>query len=128
MSTATATAGLAAAPAATPLSDGDYHRLTAAVLASIESTVDRWLQDDVIDIDSHRTGGLLELVFPDRSRIIVNTQPPLHELWLASRAGGYHFRHEQGRWVDTRDGGDFYAALSREASAQAGMRLEFTPD
>ena len=110
------------------LSDAEYHRLTSAVLARLEHLADRWLQDDVIDIDTQRTGGLLELLFPDGSRIVVNTQPPLHELWLASRAGGYHFRHEQGRWVDTRDGGDFYVALSREASAQAGIRLEFTPD
>jgi CyaY protein len=114
-----------AVPPATPLSDGEYHRLTAAVLAAIEATVDRWLQDDVIDIDSHRTGGLLELVFPDRSRIVINTQPPLHELWLASRAGGYHYRHVAGRWVDTRDGTEFHAALSREASAQAGRPLVF---
>ena len=126
MSTATAPAGHAAAPAATPLSDGEYHRLTAAVLASIEATVDRWLQDDVIDIDSHRTGGLLELIFPDRSRIVINTQPPLHELWLASRAGGYHYRHVAGRWLDTRDGSDFFATLAREASAQAGRPLAFT--
>lgn len=125
MSTATAPAGHAAAPAATPLSDGEYHRLTAAVLASIESTVDRWLQDDVIDIDSHRTGGLLELVFPDSSRIVLNAQPPLHELWLAARAGGYHYRHVAGRWLDTRDGSDFFAVLSREASAQAGRPLVF---
>jgi iron donor protein CyaY len=70
------------------------------VLASIEATVDRWLQDDVIDIDPQRTGGLLELSFPDGSKIVVNTQPPLQELWLA--AGGYHFRCEAGRWVDTK--------------------------
>ena len=108
------------------LTDADYHRLTSAVLAAIESTADRWLQDDVIDIDTQRTGGLLELVFPDASRIVINTQPPLQELWLASRAGGYHFRHEQGRWLDTRDGGEFFAALSREASAQAGRPLQFT--
>jgi CyaY protein len=107
------------------LTDAEYHRLTAGVLSAIEQTIDRWLQQDVIDIDAQRTGGLLELVFPDRSRIIVNTQPPLHELWLASRAGGFHYRHLQGRWVDTRDGSDFHAVLSREASAQAGVPLRF---
>lgn len=107
------------------LTDAEYHRLTAGVLSAIEQTIDRWLQQDVIDIDAQRTGGLLELVFPDRSRIIVNTQPPLHELWLASRAGGFHYRHVQGRWVDTRDGSDFHAVLSREASAQAGVPLSF---
>ena len=114
-------------PDATPLSDADYQRSTAALLASIEAAADRWLQDDVVDIDTHRTGGLLELVFPDDSRIVVNTQPPLQEIWLAARAGGYHYRHAQGRWLDTRDGSEFFDALSRHASAQAGRELRFSP-
>jgi CyaY protein len=111
--------------APTALSDADYQRLTAAVLAAIEAMADRWLQDDLIDIDTHRTGGLLEMAFPDGSRIVVNTQPPLHELWLASRAGGYHFRHVAGRWLDTRDGSEFFQTLSREATAQGGLALMF---
>ena len=92
----------------------------------MESTLDRWLQDDVIDIDSQRTGGLLELSFPGGSKIVLNTQPPLHELWLAARAGGYHFRWADGAWRDTRDGTEFFARLSREASAQAGKALDFS--
>lgn len=109
------------------LTDSEFHRLAFAVLASIEAAVDRWLQDDVVDIDSQRTGGMLELTFPDHSKIVVNTQPPLHELWLAARAGGYHFKFVNGRWADTRDGGDFFDALSRCASAQGGLTLRFTP-
>ena len=121
---------LAAPPSAEPalsaaLSDTEYHRLTSEVLAAVEATTDRWLQDDVIDIDSQRTGGLLELSFPDRSKIVINTQPPLHELWLASQAGGFHFRWNGQRWVDTRDGSEFFAALSREASSQGGQSLRF---
>ena len=116
-------------PEATPLSDADYQRRTAAVLAAIEAAADRWLQDDLIDIDTHRTGGLLELVFPDDSRIVINTQPPLQELWLAARAGGYHYRHVSGRWLDTRDGSEFFDALSRHASAQGGVELQLAaPD
>jgi CyaY protein len=114
-------------PAATPLAEADYHRLAHAVLSAVEATVDRWLDDDVVDIDTHRTGGLLELAFPGGSKIILNTQPPLQELWLAARAGGYHFRHVQGRWLDTRDGVDFFERLSDNASAQAGKPLRFEP-
>jgi CyaY protein len=113
---------------ASGLSDSDFHRLTDQVLAGIEATIDRWLQDDVIDIDVHRTGGLLELTLPGGSKIVINTQPPLHELWMAARAGGHHYRHDQGRWVDTRDGTEFFAALSRCASDQAGQPLAFSPD
>jgi CyaY protein len=80
----------------------------------------------VIDIDSQRTGGLLELSFPTGSKIVVNTQPPLHELWLAARAGGYHFKWAEGVWRDTRDGMEFFARLSQEASAQSGRSLDFS--
>ena len=109
------------------LSDHEYHALTAAVLRGVEAAVDAWLQDDVVDIDAHRTGGLLELSFPNGSKIVLNTQPPLHELWLAARSGGFHFRCVKGRWTDTKDGRDFYAALSDCASAQAGQTLLFSP-
>jgi CyaY protein len=109
----------------TPLSDGEYHARTASVLASIEAAVDRWLQDDVVDIDANRTGGLLELALPNGSMIVINTQPPLHELWLAARSGGYHFKHVSGRWLDTRDGRDFFEVLSVSATEQAGKPLRF---
>lgn len=106
------------------MSDGEYHRLADEVLAHVEATVDRWLDDDVIDIDTHRTGGLLELVFPGGSKVVINTQPPLHEIWLAARAGGYHFHYGEGRWID-REGEEFFARLSRCVSEQAGRTLSF---
>jgi CyaY protein len=116
---------MSTAPAHSALSDADYQRETAALLARIEATADRWLQDDVIDIDTHRTGGLLELAFPDGSKIIINTQPPLHEVWMAARTGGFHYRWVGGQWCDTRDGSEFIEALSRHASQQAGLTLHF---
>ena len=111
-----------------PLTDSEFHAIAAAVLARIEETVDRWLQGDVIDIDSGRTGGLLELSFPNGSKIVINAQPPLHELWLAARSGGFHFKYVTGRWVDTRSGADFHEVLSSCASEQAGRALRFGSD
>jgi len=110
---------------ASVLTDSEFHRLSDAVLSGIEATIDRWLQDDVIDVDLHRTGGLLELSFPNGSKIIINTQPPLHELWVAAKAGGHHYRHEAGLWVDTRDGAEFFASLSGFATQQGGLALQF---
>ncbi len=112
-------------PDATPLSNSEYHRLTSELLAVVEATVDRWLDADIVDIDSQRTGGLLELTLPDNSKIILNTQPPLQELWLAARAGGHHYRFVEGRWLDSRNGSEFFAALSEHVSAQAGQALKF---
>ena len=109
----------------TVLSDAEYHRLSAELLARVEATADRLLQDDVVDIDTQRTGGLLELSFPGGSKIVINTQPPLHEVWLAARGGGYHYRFVAGRWLDTKDSSEFFAALSKHASAQAGKPVQF---
>ena len=116
---------MSTAPATPALSDAEYHREAEALLSRIEATTDRWLDEDVVDIDTRRTGGLLELSFVDGSKIVVNTQPPLHEIWLAARAGGYHYRWAAGLWRDTRDGSEFLAALSQHASQQAGKALQF---
>ena len=115
-------------PPASPLTDSQYEVLASQVLARIEAAVDGWLQDDVIDIDAQRTGGLLELSLPGAGgKLVVNTQPPLHELWLAARSGGYHFRWVEGRWLDTKDGREFHAVLSQALTAQSGTRLELAP-
>jgi CyaY protein len=112
---------------ATPLTDGEYDAKTSAVLASVEATVDRWLQDDVVDIDTHRTGGLLEMSFPNGSKIVLNTQPPLQELWLAARSGGFHYKYVDGQWRDTRNGRELFDALTACASEQAAQALRFEP-
>lgn len=107
------------------LSDADYHAKAHALLARIEEQIDAWLDDDVVDIDTHRTGGLLELSMPGGSKIVLNTQPPLQEIWLAARAGGYHFKWDGSQWVD-REGQEFCARLSRCASEQSGQALKFS--
>ncbi|HET6600275.1 MAG TPA: iron donor protein CyaY [Burkholderiaceae bacterium] len=109
------------------MTDSEYHARADALLASVEATVDAWLENDVVDIDTHRTGGLLELGFANGSKIVLNTQPPLHELWLAARTGGFHFRFASGAWRDTRDGREIFDALSACASDQASQPLRFTP-
>jgi CyaY protein len=111
----------------TPLSDAEYLTRANAVLASVEASVDAWLEADVVDIDAHRTGGLLEMSFPNRSVIVLNTQPPLHEIWLAARSGGFHYKFSNGAWRDTRDGRELFEALSACATEQAGKPLKFTP-
>lgn len=90
----------------------------------IEETIDRWLDEDTVDIDCARSGGMLTLTMPDRSQVIINTQPPLHELWIAARSGGYHFRWQGGQtWTDTKSHQPFVQVLSECLSAQAGRPL-----
>jgi CyaY protein len=103
--------------------DTEYHEAADGVLAAIERQADEWLQQGIVDIDTNRSGGLLELEFPNGSKIVVNKQPPLHEIWLAARNGGFHFKFVDGAWRDTRDGREFFARLAEEASVQGGREL-----
>ncbi|MBC7700206.1 iron donor protein CyaY [Aquabacterium sp.] len=108
------------------LTDAQYHEAIQAVLTRIETTVDRWLEGDVADIDSARSGGMLTLTLPNRTQLIINAQPPLQELWLAAKRGGFHFRRaSDGHWLDTRSGEEFFALLSACASEQASVPLSF---
>jgi len=109
------------------MTDAQYHEAVQAVLTRIETTVDRWLETDLADIDAARSGGMLTMTLPNRTQLIVNAQPPLQELWLAARRGGFHFRRAAGdeRWLDTRSGEEFFALLSACASEQAGTVLTF---
>jgi CyaY protein len=50
----------------------------------------------------------------------------LHEVWMAAKSGGYHYRWVDGLWQDTKGQGEFFGALTANASQQAGMALPFT--
>lgn len=104
----------------TPLAESDFLRLAQAEMDHLEAAVEAAAEAADVDIDIHRNGNVMELEFADGSKIIVNSQAPMQELWVAARAGGFHFRRAGEVWVDTRDGSDFYAALSRYISQQAG--------
>jgi CyaY protein len=94
-------------------------------LNKIEAALDRLNDEDVVDVECKRSGNVLEIEFIDNgSKIIVNTQAAMQEIWVAARAGGFHYRQDaQGKWINTRDGSELFAALSSLASAQGGAAV-----
>lgn len=110
------------------MTDPEYLDRAEAALAAVERGCDRINDATDADIDNQRVGGMITITFRNGSQLVVNLQKPLHEIWLAARAGGYHYRHDGSAWVDTKTGEEFFANLSREASAQAGEPLAFTQD
>jgi CyaY protein len=104
------------------MTDNEYLSLAEAALAAIERNVD--LAE--ADIEFERSGNVLTLEFENRTKLIVNLQPPMKELWLAAKAGGFHYKYADGAWRNTRDGSEFFAALSQYASEQAGETINFS--
>lgn len=105
------------------MTDSEFLALADAVLTSIESGLERAAED--VDIECSRSGNVLEIEFIDNgSKIIVNSQAAMQEIWVAARAGGFHYRRENGRWINTRDGSELFDALSTMISNQAGVPLQ----
>ena len=107
------------------MTDPEFMDLAESLLRSVETVCDVINDEGTADIDNQRVGAMVTLVFANRSQIIINLQKPLHEVWMASRSGGYHFSWREGRWQDTKGQGDFFALLTSDASAQAGVHLQF---
>ena len=108
------------------MTDLEYLDRAEALLASVEASCDRINESTDADVDNQRVGGMVTLTFADRSQIIVNLQKPLHEVWLAARSGGFHYKWDGERWRDTKAGSEFFADLSRYASEQARVPLAFS--
>ena len=107
------------------MTDLEYMDQAEALLARIEACCDRINEQTDADIDNQRMGGMVTITFANGSQIIVNLQKPLQEVWMAARAGGFHYKFDGQRWLDTKGGGEFFANLSRYASEQAGQPLTF---
>lgn len=39
----------------------------------------------------------------DEREILISSHPSSEEIWLSGPSGGFHFRFENGKWLDTRD-------------------------
>lgn len=107
------------------MTDPEYMDRAEALLARVETCCDRINEATDADIDNQRVGGMVTLTFRNGSQIVVNLQKPLHEVWMAARAGGFHYKFDGARWLDTKGHGEFFAHLAKYASEQAGRPLAF---
>ena len=80
------------------MDDKEFERQAANVLTWIDTA----LEASGVDVDVEQVAsGVLELVFADDSKMIVNRHAAAREIWVAARSGGFHFRVADGAWRDT---------------------------
>jgi len=107
------------------MTDLEFLDQAERLLAGVEASCDRINDESDADIDNQRVGGMVTLTFANRSQIVINLQKPLHEVWLAARSGGYHYRFDGMHWQDTKGQGEFWQQLTQDASQQFGAALNF---
>lgn len=98
------------------MSESEFMELAESTLAAIERAVD----SAEADIEASRAGNVLTLELADASKVIVNSQTPMQQIWVAGRSGAFHYARNGDRWLNTRDGSELFSALSQLISAQGG--------
>jgi len=99
------------------MEDSEFNTLAGQALARIDSALEACEADLDFELAA---GGVLEIEFADGSKIIVNRHAVAREIWVAARAGGFHFRWDGAAWRDTRDNAELMEKLSALVSQQAG--------
>ena len=89
------------------MNDVQYDELTDAVLLKIEEALDKY--DESEDVNG--------------SKIIINKQPPLQQIWVATKFNGHHFNLEGDVWIDERTGVEFWSFINEASSKQAEMDI-----
>ncbi|MCC2617543.1 iron donor protein CyaY [Aestuariibacter halophilus] len=103
--------------------DSEYHQRVDDIFMALEESLD----DCPADIDYESAGGILTLIFENGSKIILNKQAPLHQIWVATKFNGHHFNLDGEQWIDERTGAEFWQFISEAASRQAEQPVSFSP-
>ena len=101
-------------------SEAEFNQAANATLAHIEQA----LEDADLDFETP-ADGILEVEFDDGSKIIINRHGVAREIWVAARSGGFHFKPQNGGWVDTKDGTPLYDKLAALVALQGGGPIHF---
>ena len=98
------------------MKDSEFHALVEERYQVIEEAMDNC----DADIDCELNSGVVTLSFVNGSKIIINKQEPLHQIWVATRGNGSHSDWKDGQWIENRGGRELMALLSDACSKQSG--------
>lgn len=103
------------------MNDSEFHQLADDFYQLLTEKVE--VYED--DLDWELNGSVLELEFADESKIIINRQEPLHQIWVATKFNGHHFEYRDSKqWIDNREGGELLSFLEDAIEKQSGIRLQ----
>jgi iron-sulfur cluster assembly protein CyaY len=101
--------------------DRSYERLAADTFKRV---MDLFQDVDPEDADVESSGDVIRIDLRSGARIVLNTQRPVHQLWLAGGQSAWHFSFEESsaRWLDDKGRGELFEVL------RALTRDVFGPD
>ena len=103
------------------MQDSEFTDLVEQTLESIEFALD----EVDADIDYENSAGVLTVEFENGSTMVFSRQQAGHQLWLATRGGGFHFEYEEaaGDWRSTRTKELFKPFVIEQMRLEGGVTL-----
>ena len=101
-----------------------FNQIVDDTLYGIEEAID----DSGADIDYDTIAGILTLEFSDQSKIIINRQVAMLQLWVAARSGGFHLDYIDNQWFCNNENCSLNNLLDRLCSDQAKSNIELGLD
>lgn len=98
------------------MNDSEFDKTATDILLSIEQAID----GSGADIDFESTGSVLTLEFENGSKIIINKQGAVRQIWVAAKSGGFHYGYVDGNWINEQTGGELMSDLTRLIHDQSG--------
>ncbi len=106
------------------MNDSKYNFIADELLLAVEEAIENCGED----IDYESVTGLLTLTFKNGTKIILNKQAPLHEIWVATKFNGHHFHLQGEQWIDKRGGDEFWQFLTDAVSKQANASVSLSAE
>jgi CyaY protein len=81
---------------------------------------------DPEDADVEQAGDVIRIDYRGGGRVVLNTQRPTRQLWLAGRSRAWHFNFDAqlGVWLDDKaQGAELYATLGALTQEATGLTL-----
>ncbi len=104
------------------------NQLSYAVRATqlLDDLMDHLSENEALeDMDIDIIDGVLTAEFEDGSKMIINRQEPLEQIWLASPEGPAHFSYNEASdsWVNNKTGDNLLATLNRILTLKTGNEI-----
>ncbi len=99
---------------------GEFNQKVDDTLSSIEDALDTC--DAELDWDF--AGGILTIECDNGSQVIINRQAPTQQIWVAARAGGFHFDYHADEDCWKQDELELFALLNKSLSEQSGETIK----
>ena len=82
--------------------------------------IEEGLENCDADLDWDISGGILTIECDNGSQVIVNRQTPTRQIWVAARAGGFHFDYDKEKESWLQGELELFSLLNQALSEQSG--------